>query len=216
MKIFVGIDIAKLNHFAAAISSDGEIILEPFKFTNDADGFQLLLSKLESFDKNSIIIGLESTAHCGDNLVRYLVTELYQTIQQIELLDSQLEKIEAEMTDIMKYNDSVIMTIPGIGYINGGMILGEIGDIHRFSNPNKLLAFAGLEPSVYQSDNFQAKTTRMSKRGSRVLRYALVNAAWNVVRNNATFKAYYDAKRAEGRSHYNALGHCTGKLVRVI
>ena len=45
------------------------------------------------------------------------------------------------MTDIMKFNDSVIMTIPGIGYINGGMILGEIGDIHRFSNPNKLLAF---------------------------------------------------------------------------
>ena len=68
----------------------------------------------------------------------------------------------------MKFNDSVIMTIPGIGYINGGMILGEIGDIHRFSNPNKLLAFAGLDPSVYQSGNFQAKTTRMSKRGSRV------------------------------------------------
>ena len=61
MKIYIGIDIAKLNHFAAAISSDGEIILEPFKFTNDADGFQLLVSKLESFDKNSIIIGLEST-----------------------------------------------------------------------------------------------------------------------------------------------------------
>lgn len=103
--------------------------------------------------------------------------QITQTIQQIELLDSQLEKIEAEMTEIMKYNDSVIMTIPGIGYINGGMILGEIGDIHRFSNPNKLLAFAGLDPSVYQSGNFQAKTTRMSKRGSRVLRYALVNAA---------------------------------------
>ena len=74
MKIYVGIDIAKLNHFAAAISSDGEIIIEPFKFTNDADGFQLLVSKLESFDKNSIIIGLESTAHYGDNLVRFLVT----------------------------------------------------------------------------------------------------------------------------------------------
>lgn len=79
MKIYVGIDIAKLNHFAAAISSDGEIILEPFKFTNDADDFQLLVSKLESFDKNSIIIGFESTAHYGDNLVRYLlVAEFYQ------------------------------------------------------------------------------------------------------------------------------------------
>ena len=80
MKIFVGIDIAKLNHFAAAISSDGEIILEPFKFTNDADGFQLLVSKLESFDKNSIIIGLESTAHYGDNLVRYLVAEFLPSV----------------------------------------------------------------------------------------------------------------------------------------
>ena len=88
MKIYVGIDIAKLNHFAAAISSDGEIIIEPFKFTNDADGFQLLVSKLESFDKNSLIIGLESTAHYGDNLVRYLVTELYQDRKSTRLNSS--------------------------------------------------------------------------------------------------------------------------------
>ena len=112
----------------------------------------------------------------------------------------------------MKFNNSVIITTPGISYINGRMILGEIGDIHRFSNLNKLLAFAGLDPSVYQSSNFQAKTTRMSKRGSRFLRYALVNAAWNVVRNNAIFKAYYDAKRAEGRSHYNTLGTVPASL----
>ena len=56
----------------------------------------------------------------------------------------------------------------------------------------------------------------MSKRGSRAFRYALMNAAHNVVKNNATFKAYYDKKRDEGRSHYNALGHCAGKLVRII
>ena len=316
--IYAGIDIAKLNHFASALSSDGEILIEPFKFTNDNDGFHLLLSKLSSFEKSNIIIGLESTAHYGDNLVRYLVAENYKvcvlnpiktpvmrknnirktktdkvdtfiicktlmmqdslrfvtyydldlmnlrtlgrfrqktikqrtrlkiqltsyvdevfpelqyffksglhqksvyallkeiasmhmthlahllkvtshghfdketaqqlrvlaqksvgasdsalsiqithTIGQIELLDSQLERVEAEMTDIMKFNDSVIMTIPGIGYINGGMILGE----------------------------------------------------HNVVKNNATFKAYYDAKMAEGRAHHNALGHCAGKLVRII
>ncbi|KMW09286.1 transposase, partial [Enterocloster bolteae] len=90
------------------------------------------------------------------------------------------------------------------------------GDIHRFSNPKKLLAFAGLDPTVYQYWKLQAHRTRMSKRGSKVLRYALMNAAHNVVKNNATFKAYYDAKRAEGRTHYNALGHCAGKLVRVI
>lgn len=105
--------------------------------------------------------------------------------------------VEAEMTEIVKYNDSVIMTISGIGYINGGMILGKISDIHRFSNYNNLLAFSGLDHSVYQSGNFQTKTTCMSKRGSRILRYALGNAALNVVINKATFMAYYDAKKAE-------------------
>ncbi len=376
--IYVGIDIAKLNHFASAISSDGTELMKPFKFTNDGDGFQLLQSRLIelSYSDDSIIIGLESTAHYGDNLIRYLVAcnynvcvlnpiktsvmrkenirktktdkvdtfiiaktlmmqdsyrfvsfydldlmdlkqlgrfrqktikqrtrlkiqltsyvdqtfpelqyffksglhqkavyallkeapspkdiasmhmthlshllvtashghfkkeqakelrvlaqksvgtsdsslsiQITHTISQIELLDSQLNRVEAEMTEIMKFNDSVIMTIPGIGYINGGMILGEIGDIHRFSTPAKLLAFSGLDPSVYQSGNYSAKRTRMSKRGSRVLRYALVNAAHNVVKNNATFKIYYDKKMAEGRTHYNALGHCAGKLVRVI
>ena len=78
------------------------------------------------------------------------------------------------------------------GLARGGMILGEIGDIHRFSTPGKLLAFAGLDPTVYQSGNFQAKRTRISKRGSRILRSALMNAAHNVVKNNATFKAHYD------------------------
>ena len=374
--IYVGVDIAKLNHFASALSSDGEVLIEPFKFTNDRDGFDLLESKLESFEKDSIIIGLESTAHYGDNLVRYFVADSYNvcvinpiqtstmrknnirktktdkvdtfiiaktlmlqkdrrlisfydldlmdlktlgrfrqktvkqrtrlkiqltayvdevfpelqyffrsglhqksvyallkeaptpkeitslhmthlakllevssrghftkeqakelralakrsvgandsalsiqithTISQIELLDSQLKKIEAEMTDIMQFHDSVILSIPGIGFINGVMILGEIGNIYRFSSPCKLLAFTGLDPSVYQSGNFNAKSTRMSKRGSRALRYALVNAAHNVVKSNATFKNYYDKKMAEGRSHYNALGHCAGKLVRII
>ena len=374
--IYVGIDIAKLNHFAAVISSDGEILIEPFKFTNDYDGFYLLLSKLAPLDQNSIIIGLESTAHYGDNLVRFLISkdfkvcvlnpiqtssmrknnvrktktdkvdtfviaktlmmqdslrfmtlddldyielkelgrfrqklvkqrtrlkiqltsyvdqvfpelqyffksglhqnsvyallkeaptptaiasmhmthlahllevashghfgkekardlrvlaqksvgvndsslsiQITHTIEQIELLDSQLFHTELKMANLVTCLYSVIMTIPGIGFINGGMILGEIGDIHRFSEPKKLLAFAGLDPSVHQSGNFQAQRTRMSKRGSRVLRYALINAAHNVVKNNATFKAYYDAKRAEGRTHYNALGHCADKLVRVI
>jgi len=92
------------------------------------------------------------------------------------------------MTEIMKFNNSVIMTIPGIGYINGGMILGEIGNIHRFSTPGKLLAFAGLDPSVYQSGNFNAKHTKMSRRGSKVLRFTLMNAAHNVVKNRLHFQ----------------------------
>jgi transposase len=147
---------------------------------------------------------------------RSISIQITQSIEQIELYDRQIGEVCDEVESIMKSLNSVIMTIPGIGYLNGAMILGEIGDINRFSHPSKLLAFAGLDPSVYQSGNFKANRTRMSKRGSKVLRYALINAAHNVVLNNKTFKAYYDLKVAEGRSHYNALGHCAGKLVRVI
>lgn len=96
------------------------------------------------------------------------------------------------------------------------MLLCENGDIHSFSTLGKLLAFAGLNPSVYQSDNFQTKKTRMSKKCSRVLLYALMNVAPNVVKSNAAFKTYYDSKKSESLTHYNALWHCAGKLVRVI
>ena len=80
--ICVGIYTAKPNHLASTISSDGEILMEPFKFTNDGDGFQLLISKLDSFDKDSLIIGLESTAHYGDNLIRYLVASYFKVCVQ--------------------------------------------------------------------------------------------------------------------------------------
>lgn len=108
MKIYVGIDITKLNHFTAAIFSNGEIILAPFKFTNDTDGFQLLVSKLESFDKNSYIIGLESTAHYGDNLVRYLVTELYQMCMLNPSQICQMQKNSIHKTKTDKVDTYVI------------------------------------------------------------------------------------------------------------
>lgn len=72
--IYIGIDINKHNHFAASVSSDGEILIEPFKFINDHDGFCLLLPNLVPLDQNTIIICLESTAHHGDNLVRFLIS----------------------------------------------------------------------------------------------------------------------------------------------
>ena len=74
---YVGIDIAKLNHFASVLSVDGEVLVKPFKFTNDNDGFCKLLSALASYERDSLIIGLESTAHYGDNLVEFLVSRRF-------------------------------------------------------------------------------------------------------------------------------------------
>lgn len=373
--IYVGIDVAKETHVAAAMNTDGVMLLEPFAFQNDHEGFQLLKSKLETLDRNELLIGLESTAHYAENLIFFLHAQEYrlavinpvqtaavrktgirktktdkidsllicktlalnsfrlytendvktlqlkslcrfrqklkkskarlkiqlvsyvdmifpelqfffksglhiktcyellkaysspddiaalhltklsnllskasrgrfgkedarslkslaassvgvkntyisiqitQTIAQIELIESQLTELEQIIGQAMDELDSVIMTVPGIGKLNGAMILGEIGDIHRFSHPSKLLAYAGLDPVVNQSGKFTAKRTRMSKRGSKVLRYALINAAWNVSLNNDTFKRYFDSKIAQGHSHYDALAHTAHKLVRVL
>ena len=90
--IYVGIDIAKLNHFAAAISSQGEIHFEPFNFSNDYDGFYLLLSKLAPLDQHSIIIGLESTAHYGDNLVRFLICKDFKVCVLNPIMTSSMRK----------------------------------------------------------------------------------------------------------------------------
>ena len=109
--------------------------------------------------------------------------QIADSIEQIELLNRQLDEVHQQIETIMVSLDFVIMTIPGIGYLDGAMILGEIGDIHRFDHPKKLLALAGLDPMVRQSGKFKAKRTRISKRGSRVLRFALINAAHNVVLN---------------------------------
>lgn len=145
-----------------------------------------------------------------------LEVQIRHTIAQIELFNAQLCEIELRIEGAMADLDSRIMSIPGIGAINGAMILSSIGDISRFSHPSKLLAFAGLDPAVRQSGNFNARSTRMSKRGDAMLRYALMNAAHNVARNNCTFGDYYASKIAQGKSHYNALGHTAHKLVRVI
>ena len=96
--IYVGIDIAKLNHFASAVSSEGEILIEPFKFTNDYDGFYLLLSSLAPLDWHSIIIDFESTAHYGDNLVRFLVDRDFKVCVLNPLMTSAMRKNNVRKT----------------------------------------------------------------------------------------------------------------------
>lgn len=142
--------------------------------------------------------------------------QITHTIAQIRLIESQLNDTEKHLTKLWSEVDTVLKTIPGIGVIDGAMIYSEIGDISRFCRPDQLIAFAGLDPATKQSGNFRAASTKMSKRGSPFLRYALINAAWNVSMNNATFGEYYNLKLSEKGRHYKALGHVAGKLCRVI
>jgi transposase len=142
--------------------------------------------------------------------------ELSLTAQRILFLDNQLEFLEAEIHRIMLSLNSPITSIPGIGVILGAIILAEIGDIHAFSTPAKLLAFAGAEPSTYQSGKYTAAKTPMVKRGSRYLRNALYLATSSAFYHNPTFRAYINLKRSQGKHHFVAMSHGMKKLSRII
>ena len=142
--------------------------------------------------------------------------ELKHTIKLIRELTSDIDEIEHEIKLIMDEISSPILSIPGINYRMGAMIIAEIGDFNRFDSPDKILAYAGLSPSTYQSGQLDGAYSHMEKRGSRYLRYALYNAAKYVCHWDPTFAEYLAKKRAEGK-HYNvAISHAVKKLVRVI
>ena len=142
--------------------------------------------------------------------------ELKHTIKLIRELDAEIEEIELHIEIIMDEINSPILTIPGISYRMGAMIIAEIGDFDNFNSPNKILAYAGLSPSTYQSGQLTSSCSHMEKRGSRYLRYALFNATKFVCNWDNTFAEYLAKKRSEGK-HYNvAISHACKKLVRVI
>ena len=142
--------------------------------------------------------------------------ELKHTIKLIREIDAEIEEVENEIKIIMDEINSPILSIPGISYRMGAMIIAEIGDFSKFDSPDKILAFAGMSPSTYQSGQLDNCYARMEKRGSRYLRYALFNATAYVCLWDPTFKAYLAKKRSEGKHYYVALSHATKKLIRVI
>lgn len=143
--------------------------------------------------------------------------ELKHTIKLIQELTIEIEEIETAIKRIMDEEiHSPILTIPGISYRMGAMIIAEIGDFSRFDSADKILAYAGMSPSTYQSGQLDNCYSHMEKRGSRYLRYALYNATKYVCHWDESFGTYLEKKRSEGK-HYNvALSHATKKLVRLI
>jgi transposase len=183
------------------------------------DQFYELVKKM-SRSKISRIQAEEIYAHAGNvltipELESVITFEIKTLIKQLELYDEQIESIEIRIDQMMKNIDSKIMSIPGIGYTLGPIILGEIGSVTRFSNVKKLVAFAGLDPVVSQSGRFENMSGPISKRGSPLLRQALFLAA-NVARmNDDNLKRFYDKKRNEGKHHFSALNAVAAKLLRI-
>ena len=169
------------------------------------------------YGKDTAVIFREAARSSIGSYMPAKSLELKHTIKLIQELTAEIDEIEAEIKQIMDTQlHSPILTIPGISYRMGAMIIAEIGDFSRSDPADKILAYAGMSPSTYQSGQLDNCYSHMEKRGSRYLRYALYNATKYVCQWDESFGAYLEKKRAEGK-HYNvAISHAAKKLVRLI
>lgn len=132
--------------------------------------------------------------------------------------------IRAQIDDKTKLSQdfTLVLSIPGVGEITAATILGEIGNIEKFESSKQLIAYAGLDPSVFQSGSFRAKNNKISKRGSTYLRKALYQAASAAVRKrpngpcNLVLYEYYNNKINSNKSPRVALVATCNKLLRII
>ena len=166
--------------------------------------------------KISYISNIAKTSFGITFAVQSLTLQLKLLIKQINFIEQQVHDVEIQIKQLLHKINTPITTIPGIGDIIGATILGEIGDIERFSNPSKLVAYAGIDASVHQSGDYISTNNKISKRGSPYLRTALFRAALIASVHDPVFKAYYQKKRSEGKHHLTCLGAVARKLCYTI
>lgn len=186
-------------------NSDIRTIRKCFEIQGRGNRISLTAEKLKETAKASI--GFSSTAE--EIQIRHLVS-------QIELINMQLAEIDKKIEEYSITNNSPIISIPGISHFSGTSILAELGDIRNYSKPSQIIKFAGVAPLHYESSQFTAQHTAITKKGSKYLRKTLYQIILPVINNNPVFKEYYQLKLSQGKGHRCAQGHCVRKLLRVI
>ena len=189
----------------AIANADIRSIRKCFEFKGCGGRISLSAEQLKMSAK--ISVGIPSVAE--EIQIRHLVC-------QIELLEEQLSEIDKRIEEFSIKNNSTILSIPGISHFSGTSIIAELGDICNFQKSSQIIKFAGVAPYHYESGQFTAQHTSITKKGSRYLRKTLYQIILPVINNNEVFHTYYNKKLAEGKGHRCAHGHCIRKLLRVI
>ena len=197
-----------LKTFASAekiANSDIRIIRKCFEYEGRGRRIQLSAEQLKTTANASV--GISSVAE--EIQIRHLV-------RQIEMIEEQLSEIDKKIEEFSLQNNSPILSIPGISHFSGTSILAELGDICNYTKASQIIKFAGVAPYHYESSQFIAQHTAITKKGSRYLRKTLYQIILPVINHNRVFTAYYNKKLAAGKGHRCAQGHCIRKLLRVI
>ena len=166
-----------------------------------------------------------------NNYYSSLILSLDMYIKMLLEYKKHLSMLEDEIDALAKSIEEfeIIRSIPGIGEKIAATIISEIGEIERYNHPKKLVAFAGIDPTVFESGTFKGTQNRITKRGSSRLRQTLYMAVRCAIRDcrkqkttneiiprNKRLRAYYDKKRAEGKPYKVAIIACANKLLQWI
>lgn len=144
------------------------------------------------------------------------VIQIKHLVNQIKLINEQIAEVDKKIEEFSVQNNSPILSIPGISHFSGTSILAELGDICNYSKPSQIIKFAGVAPLHYESSQYTAQHTSITKKGSKYLRKNLYQIILPVIRFNPVFQAYYQKKISQGKGHRCAQGHCVRKLLRII
>ena len=165
------------------------------------------------YSKAEQLQNLAKESFCIKFATEALVMEIKSILSTIEHLQNQVSKLDEKIAVLLRSLGTTIETIPGIGPVLGAIIVSEIGDINRFSHASKLVAYAGIDPTVKQSGEFNATKNRMSKRGTPYLRRALWTASIVAAFNDPNLHEYYLKKKNEGKHHGTIIGAIARKLI---
>jgi len=152
----------------------------------------------------------------GSRQAESVATEQLRSIfDYIETIEKQTADIEHDLESRIEAMGSPLLSL-GINSTLAATIHAETDPISDFRGPDQYVAYAGLDPSVRESGDTIRGRSKISKRGSPVLRGALYLAAFSVYRKHDYFHRCYQKHRRKGRKHTNALVVVTHKLARVV
>ena len=148
--------------------------------------------------------------------MRVLRREVAVLVDVILELKRQVDEIEKEMEAPPWGKDiEVLASMPGLGTIIAGTILGNTGDLSRFKNQDTYAAYCGLAPASWQSGASETRSKRRS-RYNRHLKRAFLCLALTQIRVSPEAREYYSRKRKEGKTHWAALRALARQLCRIV
>lgn len=174
------------------------------------------VDKRLTFTAADIIAAAKSSVATASPGKELILKGKISTLKHLEARRDELTKVLTEYCKaLMREDFDIVTSVPGISNGTATTFLAEVGSIEKFTSHKKLIAFAGIDPSVYQSGKYEG-TGRISKRGNRHLRRVIWLMTITVIQHCPIFRAFFMRKRNEGQAHRKAVFATSHKLIRVL